>query len=321
MKCYWYLLSYKFHKGTATLKSLHELPRYTLHIPQQEGDDVEIELKDNHTATQVLGIWSSPKSTDAQQLKYMIHKGHNWIRRIQKSTLDTQEIWQSFLTQAIPSVRYGLLTLMSYRQEIDDHFQSWYYQCLPSLGITRSITKAWRTLPIAFQGLGLPNMSLEKLASSLTFLQHHWNNHTAIGRALKGTYELCQLEIGLGNFLEKDFSRHKVLASHSWFKVLWELLDYYKVTLTLADTDIVPPREKDYVLMDHVITLLPQHHWAAYNRVRHFYGVYFISQITRCDGKSVNMDFINSRTTKASSMRFPTEQPTDSDFEIWVSCH
>jgi hypothetical protein len=35
MKCYWYLLSYKFHKGTATLKSLHELPRYTLRIPQQ----------------------------------------------------------------------------------------------------------------------------------------------------------------------------------------------------------------------------------------------------------------------------------------------
>ena len=318
MKCYWYLLSYKFHKGTATLKSLHELPRYTLHIPQQEGDDVEIELKDNHTATQVLGIWSSPKSTDAQQLKHMIHKGHNWIRRIQKSTLDTQEIWQSFLTQAIPSVSYGLLTLMSYRQEIDDHFQSWYYQCLPSLGITRSISTVWRTLPIEFQGLGLPNMSLNKLAASLTFLQHHWNNHTAIGTALKGTYELCQLEIGLGNFLGKKFSRHKVLASHSWFKVLWELLDYYKVTLTLTDTIISPVRHQDHPLMELIIDILPRHHWAAFNKVRHFYKVYFMSQITRCDGKTIDPAFITSRTTRASSMRLPIEQPTESDFVIWA---
>ncbi len=317
-KCYWYLLSYKFNKGIATLKSLNELPRYTLHIPQPEGKDIAIELKDNHTATQVLGVWSSPGSTDSQHLQYMVDKGQEWIRRIQKSTLDTQEVWQSFLTQAIPSVRYGLLTLMSHRQEIDDLFHSWYYQCLPSLGITRSITKAWRTLPTEFQGLGLPNMSLEKLATSLTFLQHHWNNHTAIGRALIGTYELCQLEIGLSNFLEKNYKRFRVLASNSWFKVLWELLDYYKVTLTLIDTSIPPPRQRDQVLMERITDTLPQHYWAAFNRVRHFYKVYFMSQITRCDGKTINPAFMTSRTIKASSMRFPIEQPTEGDFEIWT---
>ncbi len=170
---------------------------------------------------------------------------------------------------------------MSYRQDIDDHFHTWYYQCLPSLGINRNISKVWRTLPTEFQGLGLPNMSLEKLASSLTFLRHHWNNNTAVGKALRGTYELCQLEIGLGgNFLEKDYNRYNVLASHTWFKVLWELLDHYKVKLTLMNTTIAPPRERDYPLMEQVIKTLPCHHWTAFNRVRRFYNVYFMSQIT-----------------------------------------
>ena len=151
----------------------------------------------------------------------MISKGQEWTRRIRSSTLDTQEIWQSFSSQAIPSVKYGLMTLMSYRQMVDDQFQSWYYQCLPFLGITRSISKVWRTLPTEFQGLGLPNMSIKKLAASLTFLRQHWNNHTAVGKALRGTYELCQLEIGLeGNFLTRNYNRFSILATHTWFKVL-----------------------------------------------------------------------------------------------------
>ena len=52
----------------------------------------------------------------------------------------------------------------------------------------------------------------------------------------------------------------------------------------------------------------------AFNRVRRFYKVYFMSQIMRYDGKTIDPVYIHSRTVKASSMRFPTEQPTESDF-------
>ena len=161
---------------------------------------------------------------------------------------------------------------MTGRQDLDCHFQAWYYQCLPSLGINRNISKFWRTLPVEFQGLGLPNMSLEKLAVSLTFLRQHWANNTAVGKALRGTYELCQLEIGLkGNFLKKNYNWYGILASHIWFKVLWELLDHYKVTLMLMDTKITPPHKRDYPLMEQVITTILRQHWTAFNRVQRFY--------------------------------------------------
>ena len=50
------MLSYKFVNGIAILKTLHDMPNYTPTIPQPDGDDVAVELKDTQKASQVLGI-------------------------------------------------------------------------------------------------------------------------------------------------------------------------------------------------------------------------------------------------------------------------
>jgi hypothetical protein len=56
LKCYWYLIAYKFHNGVAHHKTLWELQQYKLVIPQPNQEDVEIALKDSQTASQVLGL-------------------------------------------------------------------------------------------------------------------------------------------------------------------------------------------------------------------------------------------------------------------------
>ena len=102
-------------------------------------------------------------------LGHMLDKGYKWSKRVLASTLSPNDAWFSFKSQAIMSVRYGLVTLMAKRSAIDDALGRWYYQCLPALGVNRNITKEWRMLPTCFQGLGLPNLSLEKLAESLNY--------------------------------------------------------------------------------------------------------------------------------------------------------
>ena len=172
-KCYWYLLFYKFIQGQAPLKSLKQISNYQLRIPQPHEHDVIIKLKDPTKASEVLGVWTSLASTGKTQLMHMINKGQKWGRRILHSSLQPAEVWQSFRTQALPSVRYGLISLMSSRQEVDEAFGAWYYSFLPALGVNRNITREWRTLPTQYQGLGLPQMSLEKLATLLLYLQRH----------------------------------------------------------------------------------------------------------------------------------------------------
>jgi hypothetical protein len=201
-KCYWYLLQYKFDKGEASLTSRHHLLNNHLTIPQPDGSEVEITLKDPGEASEVLGVLVSPNGDGEPMLQHMVTKGYKWSRRVLTSKLHAKDAWFSFRTQAIMSVRYGLIPLMASRSSIDYTISKWYYHCLPALGVNRTIGHEWRTLPSEYQGLGLPNLSLEKLAESLHLLQHHWSRRTELGQALRLAFELVQVETGLhGNFL------------------------------------------------------------------------------------------------------------------------
>lgn len=318
-KCYWYLLSYKFVNGTASLRPLSELRTHSVNIPQPNNSTVSIELLDASNPTKVLGVWTSPNGDGSKMITHMLDKGVQWAARVQTSTLHPREVWYSLTTQALPAVRYGLICVMVERRYIDKHLPRWYYNCLPNLGINRHIALQWRTLPRQFQGLGLPVFSLEKLADCLRLLQRHWGSNSTLGNALKCSFELVQLETGLaGNFLIRNYSRLNILATHSWFKLLWELIHYYKVSVEFPEDVSIPPiREHDRVLMEDIIKILPPSQWIAFNRVRKFHKIYYISQLTLCDGKTIDPALLSATASHQSTMRFPRECPTPDDFTLW----
>ena len=320
-KCYWYLLQYRFDKGEASLTPRRHLLDNHLTIPQPDGSEVEITLKDPTEPSEVLGVLVSPNGDGEPMLQHMINKGFKWSRRVLNSKLQAKDAWFSFRTQAIMSVRYGLVPLMASRSLIEHTVSKWYYHCLPALGVNRTIGHEWRMLPSEYQGLGLPNLALEKLAESMHILQHHWSRRTDLGQALRLAFELVQVETGLqGNFLLRNFDTYGCLATHTWFKQLWELVHHFQVEVILSDDIIVPPiRENDKVLMEEVLQILPYHQWVPFNRARRHFQIYFLSHLIMCDGTTVHPTAIdptlaNHRTT---GMRFPKEQPTDTDFEIW----
>ena len=319
-KCYWYLMSYKFVKGVATLRPLREIRQHQLRIPQPGAADVVIELKDPAVASEVLGVWSSPSSVDTAQLDYMLGKGKMWGRRVLHSTLLPSDVWHSFRIQALPSVKYGLLVLMTSPRQLDEAFSAWYFSILPALGVNRNIAREWRTLPVCYQGLGLPQMSLEKLALSLQYLYRHWDQPTAMGKILRASYELVQIEVGLfGNFLCRDYTTFGCLASHTWFKLVWEYTHLYGVQVELRNVEVPKVRQRDRVLMEEVIQVIPPSQWPSFNRARKHFKVYFLSQLTLCDGVTVNPATLGNGTWKLaeSSMTFPVERPTPSDIALW----
>jgi hypothetical protein len=320
-KCYWYLLSYKFVNGVATLRPRLELTSHTINIPQPDKRDVTIELLDPSVPSKVLGVWTAPNRDGSRMVEHMADKGTQWATRVQSSTLHSREVWHSFTTQAVPAVRYGLIGVMATRRHIDKHLPKWYYDCLPRLGVNRHIALQWRTLPRQFQGLGLPVYSLEKLSDCLRLLQRHWHSSSTLGNALKNSFELVQLETGLaGNFLSRNYSHFNTLATHSWFKLLWELVHYYRVTIDFPEDVSIPPiRERDRVLMEDIIHILPPSQWPSFNRVRKFHRIYFLSQLTLCDGKTIHPSFLTSEPFHHSTMRFPRECPTPTDFTLWIS--
>ena len=322
-KCYWYLLQYRFVRGIASLASKAQLSHHFLTIPQPDGSQVSIDLKDPTEASNVLGVLVSPTGDGEPMLQHMLSKGYKWSNRVLKSRLLPNDAWFSFKTQAIMSVKYGLIPLMASRASIESKLSRWYYHCLPALGVNRSIGHEWRTLPFEFQGLGLPNLTLEKLSDSLHLLQHHWSHNTALGQALHLSFELVQVETGLyGNFLLRDYSTFECLASHTWFKQIWELSHHYQVQVHLSEGIVIPPlRENDTVLMEEATKILPRSQWTSFNRARKYFKVYFLSHLIMADGHTVHPSSINSNLSehRFTSMRFPQEQPTKADFTLWTN--
>jgi hypothetical protein len=318
-KCYWYLMSYKFTNGIASLRSKQELNNFALSIPQPDNAAIIIELKDPSHATEVLGVWCSPSGDGMPMLQHMMDKGHRWARKVLTSTLSSHEVWFSFKTQAIMAVRYGLVSLMASRCQIDHALDRWYYHCLPALGVNRNIRKDWQMLPLGFQGLGLPNLSLEKMTDSLKLLHQHWGTTSDLGTALRCSFELIQMETGLsGNFLLRDYSSLGCLATHSWFKCLWELVSYYKVKVLLANDIVVPPlREGDKVIMELALSILPHTQWKSFNRARKYFRVYHLSQLVFSDGRTVDPSALTLGPHRTTSYKFPIEEPTSRDIAIW----
>ena len=52
-------------------------------------------------------------------------------------------------------------------------------------------------LPPKYQGLGLPNYTLERLILKVNFLQKHLGSKSLPGEMLKQEYEAFQIEVGL----------------------------------------------------------------------------------------------------------------------------
>jgi hypothetical protein len=326
-KCFWYLLSYKFVNGIARLRRLRELPRYEMVVPQHDGSSAPIQIVDVTVAKKTLGVFTKPDSTPChktakdrrtEQLQYMIEKGITWQKRIAGSRLSTRDRWFSFFRQTKPSMQYGIEAVMDPPDVVTNAFQAFYFMTLPHLGVNRYITQEWRMLPHQYQGLGLPNMALEKLGKSISWLHRHWGVKEGVGLILKAAFERLQVETGLsGNVLVKDYTKYECLATHSWFKVLWHYLHTFRVKLELQNVDIPAIRERDKVIMDEVTMVMDRSEWAGVNRVRKKLELFFFSQLSHCDGIRVRDSVVLGKESLPSLIEFPYEEPTAADRKLW----
>ncbi len=55
----------------------------------------------------------------------------------------------------------------------------------------------------------------------------------------------------------RNYDRFGILASHTWYKVFWQYLYHFNITLELDESMKVPPvRERDRIFMEEVVTKL-----------------------------------------------------------------
>ena len=134
-------------------------------------------------------------------------------------------------------------------------FQSVWYGLLPSLKVNRHITKEFCMLPFRFQGLALPNPNIDVLSFKIHLIREHWGwPGDVLGNMLKAAYLVFQNEVGIGGkVLLWPFKKYGTLATHGFFRNLWQLLSKYDVSLQLPrDSWISVLHVNDRPLMEAV---------------------------------------------------------------------
>ena len=170
-----------------------------------------------------------------------------------------------------------------------------------------------------YQGISLPNWTAEKLAKDVNVLFRHWGLDNAIGRLLRHSYELLQMETGLqGNIFSRSFASFGCLAMHSWMKILWQYARKLKVSILFVDKESVPlMRVGDVTWTDKLATMgFKGNSLVRLNRVRKFKGVHSVSDTTACDGRSI-LPHVLTDSPGNSSREWSIEQPTKEDFSLW----
>ena len=94
-KCYWYLISYVCNEGIWEYDK--DGSSHILSIPLPDDSRQQITQLPVSELKKMLGVWSSPDSSDAKHLqKVMVGKTRTWVSRIRDSNLPTHLVWKSY---------------------------------------------------------------------------------------------------------------------------------------------------------------------------------------------------------------------------------
>jgi hypothetical protein len=223
--------------------------------------------------------------------------------------------------QLYPKLIYGAVAITHNPDKLETAFQLVWYSLLPSLRVDRHITKEFRTLPIRFQGLALPNPNINVLSSKIHLLREHWGRRCdVIGNMLAAAFLVFQTEVGIGgDILTCLYGSYGFLASHGFFKNLWQLLSRYGVSLRMPQSANIPLLRVDNRPLMDAVTAMGTYTPAELikiNRFQHYKCVYLVANMVCYDGLTIKLSML-MMTAGASSRQFPLHPPVRSNLALW----
>jgi hypothetical protein len=172
-----------------------------------------------------------------------------------------------------------------------------------------------------FFGVGLPHIGVEALIAMSNKLLMHYGCNTATGRFMRISYSLFYLKLGLlFQPMQELYQKYSTLITHSWMKMLWEKISMFDLHTVVADAPLRFPWEGDQFLMQVLIKVgYRGDALRRLNRVRISLQVLFLLDMLTASGGKVSSDILSQQPQGEawSNMRWPNEQPTDSDMRFW----
>ena len=321
-KCFFSLISFVWKNGMWAYANNHLNGNFGIKVPLPNKPAAEISHHPVSHSEKTLGAMTSPDGNSKASTALMQEKAQGWVNDIKVGNLTRRMIWFSMKVQFWPRVGYSLCNSMATFAELTASLQSQYYQILPYCGVVRTVATEARMIDSGFYGIGLPHPGVEALVASSNKLLMHYGCKSSVGLLLKTSLEFLMLEVGFGfQPLKLDYTRYGALATHSWVKMLWEKLSMFGIVTEIQDMERDFPRRGDKFLNQVFEDL--GFSWSErvrLNRVRVYLQVLFLSDVATASGARIEVEKMYPRPLDykwSTYSRWPKEQPTPSDFELW----
>ena len=268
----------------------------------------------------MLGIWSNPTGNDKKHLEEVVLKKYRtWIDRSKNGHLSARLNWESYYFKLWAGLNYGLATLATPTNMVQQILDRLDYEALPLLGVSRSLKKEWRVLPRACGGIGLRNLVHEQFIGWINMLLQHYGSSTTLGLKCAASLEALQLELGCrGNPLLENYAERGILSTSCWITAIWERIHRYKFPIHLKYPTLQNQRKNDEFLVD--IFLREGYRGMELrrlNRCRLHLKAIFLSDITTANGRRLEDFAFQGRIGRESIFRFPRELPSNKDWRAW----
>ena len=322
-KCKVSVVSFHFKKGIATIKPPSLLPMHSFVIPQHDSEPVPIPLLPPGEANEALGTNVAANGDGKAQLAEIHRKGIEWTDRLSTSRLKPIDRWLSLNIHLKPRICWNIVAVCGSPADVDASLTKVFTRALPYLKVNRKIRRTWVHLSHKYQGLGVFDINIERLSQKLFWIQRYWGYSGLEGEMLLHSFETFCIDLGFdGNPLACSFQRFGHLASNSWWKDLWELLDHFDVRLEIDESLLFKHyRDGDISLMRWFAESgqIPHDQLASLNRVRKHKCLFFLSELCACDGKSVIVPLLDGSAGNSTHKVYPIEKPTSKDITLWYT--
>ena len=320
-KCFYSIISFEWRDGAWRYAANEVKPELGLSVPLPGGGSAGISHKPAQHAEKTLGAMTSPDGSCRAAITMMQDKAQKWVHDVRTGKLHRRNVWFSLKFQLVPRIVYGLCSSTASFEELSDALRKQYYQILPLGGVVRTANTESRMISPGFFGIGLPHLGVEALVAMSNKLLMHYGCDTATGRFMRASYSLFMLELGISaQPLQEPFEKYSFLSTHSWMKMLWEKISMFGVRTIITDGAPGNSREGDRFLMRVFIEKgYPREALIQLNRVRVYWQVLFVSDIMTASGNKIDPEVLGQPYShrKRSHLRWPTEHPTTSDFQVW----
>jgi len=267
-----------------------------------------------------LGVTQTADTKNDKQLEVIYSHVQQWNDVITKSKLPTILNLQALMNRIHKKIQYPLPATTISEQQLQEVSDLLYTTSLPKCGIIRKFPIRFRTLPIHYFGLGMPDLYLEMQISKLKEFLHHCMTETVMGQQLQYNLEMLQIQAGVQDIiLNYAFSKYSCLTYSGWLSHMWEFASKYGYTFRGWNNKLQHQRENDKFIMEEFVKYgYSKQKLLTLNKCRMYLNAITLTDLVNGRGNQITTDSMMGRRNDSRRSTFQWKTMNRPGYNSWL---